>query len=1817
MTLQWFADQFARALVKKSLGSHSSSASAFRSKRRRQRLVLEQLEDRRALAANPVTIDLGTQPNNSLPRSFVEVNNVLYFSSATDDSGQELWRSDGTAAGTWMVKDINPSLTTGSYPTWMTNVNGTLFFAATDFRTSRTDLWKSDGTEAGTVLVDGAFGSADPSWLTNVGGTLYFSAVRQSSANNVGVELWKSDGTQAGTVVVRDIVRGIGSSSPTQLVNVSGTLFFSATTPANGTELWKSNGTSASTVLVREIAVGLTGSTPRSLVNVGGTLYFSANNFTNGYELWKSNGTSASTVLVRDITVGASGSYPTSFAEMNGTLFFDVGGELWKSAGTAATTVPVEAPATGSYSVSSLINVAGTLYFSAYGPSVGFELWKSDGTAAGTTLVKDVSPGFASSNPSNLQVLGTKVYFTADPGSAVGREIFTSDGTAAGTVLLKDINTDADVSSYPGYLYPAVGRIFFIASEKQTGRELWSTDGTPTGTAFVKDIRNSNGSSDIRNSLAIGSTVYFSNFSSFGFELWKTDGTAAGTVLVKDIAADYGSYPRDFVNVAGTLYFTANDGVNGRELWKSNGTAAGTVLVRNIAPANYASNPRLLTAVGSTLYFVADDQVAGAELWKSNGTSATTVLVKDIQPGANPSNINSIVAFGSGIYFTADDGVNGREVWKSNGTAAGTVLVKDIVSSGTSYPTSLTVVNSTLYFVANDGINGTELWKSNGTLAGTVIVKNLTPTPFYSSYPNFLTNVNGVLYFAAREANSNFAELFRSDGTFAGTVPVEGSESLMNNPELLTNVGGTLYFRAFSEGTDTGTELWKSNGTLAGTTLVKDVLPGPADANIAQFFNMNGQLIFTADVPNTGRELWKSDGTPAGTTLLADLKPGFLSSGPDFFNATTSKFFVVADDGTSGRELMVFSGNQAPVNTLPAAANFSEDFTTSVTGIVVSDFDSGTAPVEVTLSAVTGILNVLTSATGGVKAAEVTGNGTTSVTLRAPIAAINSTLSAFNGLMYTPPADFAGSDVLTVVTNDLGNVGLGGALSATGTIAITVVQGNDIPVLGVAPGPVNYLENGTVVIDALATVSDIDSPDFATGILMVSPGSISANDRVTVRNQGTAAGLIGLSGSTVSFGGVAIGTVTSGLTGGTLVIALNASATPTAVQALVRNITFRTLGDNPVATPRTLVFSLNDGDGNASASASVTIAVTPVNDVPTISLPGGAPTFVEDGAPVPLDATAVINDLDDNLSGGNLTVTVAAGGNVDDRLEIQQQGLFAGQISTSQNFVLFGTVNGPVVLGTFAGSTSGPLVVTFGSQVSIAGVQALMRSITFRTDGDTPNTTNRVVTARVTDGAAGNSATVSKTVSVTATNDAPRLIDMAAPVSYTENAIATTLSTTLTVLDTDSADLDTGVLAVIITGGATATDILEIRNQGNAAGQIGVVGANVSFGGVLLGTFTGGTASAPLVITLNSTATPTSVNALMRNIGFRNSSESPSPLPRTVQFQISDGDGGASFPITQSVTVVSVNDRPVVSSIPSTATYVENASPIFVAPTGLIADVDSLDFQSGNLTIRLTAGATADDRLTIVSQGFAAGQIAVAGSNVLYGGVNIGTVSSTAGIGATPLVVQLNANANLTSTRALLRRVGFSNVSDNPATIPRVLQVLVNDGDTGTSLGANQTISVTAVNDAPTITLTSAVPTYTLAGPAVDIDSAAVLDDPDSANLAGGTLTVSLSAGGTIDDVLAIRNEGSGVNQIGLSGNNVTFGGVTIGSFTGGTSSVPLVITFNVSATPVAIQALARKITFSVTGTSASTTQRTITFQVTDGDGGTSLLVNKLVNVSV
>ena len=338
--------------------------------------------------------------------AYYGIGNTVYFIADDGTSGFELWKTDGTSSGTTMVKDINSgsassiiNCMSGNNKNWNCVIFNNNFYFLADDGINGKELWKSDGTASGTVMVKDINSGSGDSWASRfvvIGNALYFSATDGIH----GMELWKTDGTTSGTVMVKDIGSGSTGSSPRDFEAVGNSLFFSAYGATHGLELWKSDGTTLGTVLVKDINNGTASGmllTQRTLTAVGDILYFVADDGTNGKELWKSDGTASGTVMVKDIHSGPT--YPMYLTAVGDTLYFRAYDathdyELWKSDGTASGTVMVKDinPSGASLSSENLRAIGNTLFFSANDGTNGVELWKSDGTASGTVMVQDLNP---------------------------------------------------------------------------------------------------------------------------------------------------------------------------------------------------------------------------------------------------------------------------------------------------------------------------------------------------------------------------------------------------------------------------------------------------------------------------------------------------------------------------------------------------------------------------------------------------------------------------------------------------------------------------------------------------------------------------------------------------------------------------------------------------------------------------------------------------------------------------------------------------------------------------------------------------------------------------------------------------------------------------------------------------------------------------------------------------------------------------------------------------------------------------------------------------------------------------------------------------------------------------------------------------------------------------------------------------------------------------------------------------------------------------------------------------------------------------------
>lgn len=628
-----------------------------------------------------------------------------------------------------------------------------------------------------------------------------------------------------------------------------------------------------------------------------------------------------------------------------------------------------------------------------------------------------------------------------------------------------------------------------------------------------------------------------------------------------------------------------------------------------------------------------------------------------------------------------------------------------------------------------------------------------------------------------------------------------------------------------------------------------------------------------------------------------------------------------------------------------------------------------------------------------------------------------------------------------------------GRVSNIASRSVRINPANDRPVLTVSGSTVQYTEGGApAIIDSNIEVLDVDSRNFAGGVLTIRIASGGqTSDRLGIR----ASGLIGIdeTARTVSYGGKRIGTYV-GTT--TLAITLNGNATAQIIQDLVRHITFSTISDAPSSTPRQIKFTLSDGDGGLSAVASGDIVlVTPTNDPPVLAFQNSVRSlrYRENQGQRTLGNDALLTDPDSSdFAGGVLTVSFASGGDEYDRLEIRDRSGIPDRIGVSGADVTFNDI----VIGSFSGGVgTTPLSVSFNSMATLPIVQALLRSLTFRTLGDAPSTATRAIEFVLTDGDGATSNIATKTVTVKALNDRP-ILALGGTINYAENQPARILATKTAVTDSDSLDFDGGSLTVRVTNNSSVKDRLEIANQGTAPGQIGIAGIMVTYGGITIGTFSGGNGNQALLVSLNANATPMAVHALTRAITFRTLGENPSTLQRTITWQVNDGDGAPSLFATKFVNVTAVNDPPVLAGTTTALGYTRGAAAIAISNNFTTTEPDSSNFANGRLLAKFDSPADAANRLEV------SGAFTFSGTTLNYfngtSTIAIGTRNTNGGIGI-QLSIRFNANATLPITQHLLRSLRFRTVGTANAT-QRVVSLNITDGDGGISNTLTRAINV-------------------------------------------------------------------------------------------------------------------------------------------------------------
>jgi ELWxxDGT repeat protein len=371
---------------------------------------------------------------------------------------------------------------------------------------------------------------------------------------------------------------------------------------------------------------------------------------------------------------------------------------------------------------------------------------------------------------------------------------------------------------------------------------------------LVKEISAGFGSSNPYNFTVAANKLFFVAKDDVNqFRLYVTEGTAATTQLLGPSTAVSGSIT-SMIAYNNKLFFTCHDGVNGQELWTSDGTVAGTVLFKDLYPGATGSFPSAFTVANSKLFFMGDGVDGERRLYVSDGTAAGTIIIRN-----NYINLfngfSNFAVLDNEVYFKGDGApLYPYGLWKSDGTAAGTVLVKAAGLNPGVSGSNYAVLNNKMYFSGFDDNNGSELWVTDGTEAGTQMVLNMRADAggiLYSGSPMAMTVYNSKIYFSAAD-DVHGQELFMTDGTAAGTVLVKDMLPGAGNsvPYQIVIHNGLLYIlNSYNR------EMWKSNGTTAGTALVATA---PESASFGAVWNNKIYII-----SNTNQYLWQSDGSAA------------------------------------------------------------------------------------------------------------------------------------------------------------------------------------------------------------------------------------------------------------------------------------------------------------------------------------------------------------------------------------------------------------------------------------------------------------------------------------------------------------------------------------------------------------------------------------------------------------------------------------------------------------------------------------------------------------------------------------------------------------------------------------------------------------------------------------------------------------------------------------------------------------------------------------------------------------------------------------------
>ncbi|HEX3925152.1 MAG TPA: ELWxxDGT repeat protein [Streptosporangiaceae bacterium] len=565
------------------------------------------------------------------------------------------------------------------------------------------------------------------------------------------------------------------------------------------------------------------------------------------------------------------------------------------------------------------------------------------------SLVANIAPGAASSDPQDLTVMNGKLFFSAwSPRH--GRQLWESGGTAAGTVALTNVPGGAD----PQDLAVADGVLFFSARDAQHGRELWKSDGTAGGTTLVDDIVPGRAGSDPRDivyaigpqDIGVSATVlvYFSAWQpGHGRQLWLSNGSQ--TVVLSNINSVRGGLnPEDITPLDGEdALFSGDDGTHGREPWFTNGSIFGTYMYTDLNPGPASSDPADFVPRSENegifftwefWYFSANDGTHGRELVSAYDEFAPAIGVTDINPGAASSRPGPLVPVVEGQGLVAATGATGgRELYEADGSnppndvdPPGPGHASALAGLGPGHgsdpvvgPTSVLGISpepqpeTRNYFSGDDGAHGQQLWQ---------VDEFITRPAGEASSPEY--NVSGVHL---------VADIGARDADPAGFTTVGNTPTQDIDGDQDPATGATEVFSA-NDGRH-GRELWASDGWSTNTALAADVDPGRGSSNPADITVIGQTAYFTAYSPRYGRELWQLTVPPTPLIWLDGPQSAPAAGSP--VTLTASLQAAPGDPDPAGR--VTFYRNGTAIGSEPLTAQSSGGSAATLTTTTLTSTD--------------------------------------------------------------------------------------------------------------------------------------------------------------------------------------------------------------------------------------------------------------------------------------------------------------------------------------------------------------------------------------------------------------------------------------------------------------------------------------------------------------------------------------------------------------------------------------------------------------------------------------------------------------------------------------------------------------------------------------------------------------------------------------------------------------------------------------------------------------------------------------------------------------